>query len=105
MVGKLRYEVNGKSATWNFEPTYSVNPIDGLPEDAWIPFLTEPTSKKLSTRSDFRPLSVDEQQKVLTVGACLQCHSKDSKIMTESLKTGLNPLLLKLSDKCVLPDY
>ncbi|MDN3644511.1 hypothetical protein QWY87_17485 [Lutimonas halocynthiae] len=103
--GKLRYEVNGKSATWNFEPIYSVNPIDGLPEDAWIPFLTEPSSKKLSTRSDFRPLSVAEQQKVLTVGACLQCHSKDSKIMTESLKTGLNPLLLKLSDKCLLPDY
>ena len=103
--GTLRYEMNGKSADWSFDPIYSVNPIDNLPEDAWIPFLTEPTSKKLSTRSDFRPLNVAEQQRILTVGACLQCHSEDSKIMTESLKTGLNPLLLKLSDKCLLPDY
>ena len=97
--------MNGKSVNWNFEPTYSVNPNDNLPEDAWIPFLTEPSADKLSTRSNFRPLNVVEQQNVLTVGACLQCHSKDSKIMTESLKTGLNPLLLKLSDKCLLPDY
>lgn len=103
--GDLSYEINEKQRGWIFDPVYAVNPIDGLPEDAWIPFLAEPHSKKLTTRSDFRPLNIKEQQKILTVGACLQCHAEDSKIMTESLKTGLNPLLLKLSDKCLRPEY
>lgn len=102
--GYLSYEINQKEGSWVFDPIYAANPIDGLPEDAWIPFLTEPSLKKRTTRSDFRPLNLEEQKKILSVGACLQCHSGNSKIMTESLKTGLNPLLLKLSDKCLMSE-
>ena len=103
--GKLAYMIGEKSGTWIFEPEYDINRIDSLPEDAWIPFLQEYTAEKVSTRSDFRPLSVGEQQQILRVGACLQCHKEDSEIMKQSLKNGLNPLLLKISDKCILPEF
>lgn len=103
--GSLTFNIEGKSGTWVFEPEYELNPSDGLPEDAWIPFLKEYHAEKQSTRSDFRPLNIKEQHQILIVGACLQCHNEESKIMSESLKTGLNPLLLKLSDSCVLPDF
>ncbi len=102
--GYLKYQQNEKSGKWIFEPTYALNPIDGLPEDAWIPFLAESDAERHSTRSDFRPLNIEEQEKILKVGACLQCHKGTSKIMTESLKNGLNPLLLRLSEKCLLPE-
>jgi hypothetical protein len=103
--GKLSYVLGPSSGTWLFEPVYALHPLDGLPEDAWIPFLKDFDTEKVSTRSDFRPFNLVEQQQMLRVGACLQCHKEDSKIMNESLKTGLNPLLLKLSDKCLLPKF
>ena len=93
------------SGTWVFEPEYAINPSDGLPEDAWIPFLKESKALKLSTRTDFRPFNLAEQQLILMVGSCLQCHAEDSKIMKESLMTGINPLLLKLTKQCLLPEF
>jgi len=102
--GNLKYQQNETSGKWIFEPAYALNPNDGLPEDAWIPFLAEPDAKRHSTRSDFRPLNIEEQERILKVGACLQCHKETSKIMKESLKNGLNPLLLRLSEKCLLPE-
>lgn len=103
--GVLSYLVGPTSGEWVFEPKYESNPVDGLPEDAWIPFLKDPDSKKITTRSDFRPLSIEEQERILLVGACLQCHPEDSEIMKESLKSGINPLLLKLSERCILPEF
>ncbi len=103
--GSLTYVLNEHNGTWNFEPEYALNSIDNLPEDAWIPFLTPSKAKKLSTRSNFRPLNIEEQQRVLRVGACLHCHKEGSNVIKESLKSGLNPLLLKLSDKCLLPEF
>ena len=103
--GELKYQLNGTTGKWIFEPSYALNVVDGLPEDAWIPFLIKTKADRLSTRTDFRPLNLKEQQNILSVGACLQCHSEGSKIMNESLKTGLKPLLLRLSDKCQLPAY
>jgi len=103
--GSLKYLVQKTSGRWVFEPEYELNSIDGLPEDAWIPFLKKYDAKKRSTRSDFRPFNIKEQSQILLVGACLQCHEEGSKIMNESLKSGLNPLLLKLSDNCILPEF
>ena len=103
--GKLQYKLGATSGTWIFDPEYATNKIDGLPEDAWIPFLKDYQVKMQSTRSDFRPFNIAEQQRILTVGACLQCHDEESKVIEESLIIGLNPLLLKLSDKCLLPDF
>ncbi|MFC2088066.1 hypothetical protein ACFLSX_00560 [Calditrichota bacterium] len=67
--GKLYWEKN----KWNFIPAFSINPIDSLPEDAWIGFLKTST-QNVSTRTNTRPLNKNEQQKILLVGACLTCH-------------------------------
>ncbi len=58
-----------------------------------------------STRTDFRPFSVDEQKQLLLVGACLQCHKEDSKIMKQSLIKGIQPLLKSLDERCVIPNW
>ena len=44
-----------------------------------------PREGMTSTQDDLRPLSIDEQRKVLAVGACLTCHAPDSAVMTASL--------------------
>ncbi|WKK65005.1 hypothetical protein [Lutimonas zeaxanthinifaciens] len=103
--GKLNYTIEGSSGSWSFEPDYAENPYDGYPEDAWIGFLSEPSGKKVSTRTDFRPLNLKEQKSILRVGACLECHKESSEVMSRALKDGINPLLLDLSDNCILPDF
>lgn len=104
--GNLVFTIENGVGSWQFTPEYDKNPNDNLPEDAWIPFL-KPVEKGVvnSTRTDFRPFSVEEQQQLLLVGACLQCHKEDSKVMQQSLIDGINPLLKKISKKCTLPTW
>jgi hypothetical protein len=87
---------------WNFTPEYAQNPNDGLPEDAWVPFLQEPRTKVLSTRTNFKPFTVDQQKRILLVGACLQCHKDDSKLMQQTLYEGLDAVLKNISKQCIL---
>ena len=102
--GTLSFEISEGKGTWQFTPEYENNPNDNLPEDAWIPFLKEVEEGTVnSTRTDFRPFTVKEQQQLLLVGACLQCHKDDSKVMKESLVIGIQPLLKKLEKSCTLP--
>jgi hypothetical protein len=89
------------SGLWSFEPEYQNNMIDQLPEDAWIGFLKERTDLA-STRLDMRPFSIIEQQKILTVGACLTCHDEKSKVMQTSL-SDFEMLIQRRSPKCVMP--
>ena len=104
--GELVYHISNGIGKWTFTPEYEKNPNDGLPEDAWIPFMKEVDKSIVnSTRVDFRAFTVKEQQQLLLVGACLQCHDEDSKIMNESLVDGITPLLKKLNDKCILPTW
>lgn len=104
--GKLVYDIKNGKGKWNFTPEYANNPNDNLPEDAWIPFLTAPKKGVInSTRLDFRPFTVEEQQQLLLVGACLQCHKDDSKVMNQSLVNGIKPLLKKLNKSCILPSW
>ncbi len=104
--GELVYIIENGNGKWNFDPKYASNPNDNLPEDAWIPFLKEAKEGVInSTRLDFRPFTVKEQQQLLLVGACLQCHEDNSKIMQQSLVNGINPLLNKLSKNCILPTW
>jgi len=104
--GVLEYTIKNKQGKWIFTPEYALNANDNLPEDAWVPFLKEIDPKTVnSTRSDFRPFKLKEQQKLLLVGACLQCHKDDSKVMKRSLEIGLNKLLKNIHSSCVLPDY
>ena len=102
-AGKLKYDTSKGYGEWLFTADYDLNPNDKLPEDAWIPFLEKQTAKVFSTRTDFRPFTIKEQKRILLVGACFQCHKEDSNIMKQSLEFGLDPLLLKLSDECILP--
>ncbi|RLD19168.1 MAG: hypothetical protein DRI69_08980 [Bacteroidetes bacterium] len=101
--GQLTYDISAGHGNWVFQPVYEMNPADHLPEDAWIPFLIQSQAKIVSTRTDFRPFTVEEQKQILLVGACLECHGDDSDVMVQSLESGLTPLLLKLSDACILP--
>lgn len=84
--GALRLErVARGAARWVFAPAAPAQPHDGLPADAWIPFLGE-RRDKVSTRDDVRPFSVEEQRRILTVGACLTCHSPQSAVMRRSVR-------------------
>jgi hypothetical protein len=104
--GELMYTIENGIGKWSFTSEYALNPNDNLPEDAWIPFLGE-TEKGVinSTRLDFRPFTIEEQKKLLLVGSCLKCHKDDSKLMQESLIKGVQPLLNRLSEDCVLPAW
>ena len=115
--GELIFEMNNNTGKWKFTPEFAANKYDGLPEDAWIPFLKSPDDSKpalpsgrssddyQSTRSDFRPFTIDEQQRILTVGACLTCHEESSEVMLKSLDEEFSKYVLNISDKCVLPQW
>ena len=104
--GKLVYNIKDNKGTWSFTPEYALNIHDNLPEDAWIPFLKNVDKKIVnSTRQDFRPFTVKEQKELLLVGACLQCHKDDSKVMRQTIEIGLKPMLKKISKDCILPNY
>jgi len=101
--GKLTYEIRGSQGTWVFTARFAANKNDGLPEDAWIPFLSEPDGRH-STRSNTRPFTLQEQQQILLVGACLHCHEDDSNVMISSLEN-FDEVMKRRSGKCVLPEF
>ena len=108
--GELIYEINNGKGHWKFTSKYRENENDGLPEDAWIPFDYSNTDYyddifSHSTRDNFRPFTVIEQKKILTVGACLTCHKEDSKVIKKSLKIDFSEYLQMTSDKCILPEF
>lgn len=103
--GELNYQIEEDKGTWHFTPDYALNSNDDLPEDAWIGFLNGQNQNKINaTRTDFRPLSIEEQQRLLLVGACLQCHSDDSKVMQNSLNEFDNIIHI-ISEQCILPKW
>jgi hypothetical protein len=80
---------------------YQNNPNDNLPEDAWTGFLQN-REGTVSTRTNIFPFTIEQQQSILTVGACLTCHDDDSAVMKNSLNN-FDELVNKKSDKCILP--
>ena len=101
--GELTYEIANGKGSWKFTPTFEKYEQDNLPQDAWIGFLTEP-KKNIGTRENVRPFNLEEQKKILTVGACLTCHKSNSKVMKESL-FNFNKVLNNLSKQCILPKW
>jgi len=99
--GELKYTIKGAKGIWSFESEYGNNIHDGLPEDSWIGFLQTRTGK-VSTRTDVRPFTIDEQKRILIVGACLSCHDEDSRMIKESLVDYKKILAVK-SERCILP--
>jgi hypothetical protein len=101
--GVLEYQIIAGKGYWKFKPRYSNIEQDGLPADAWIGFLKS-RDELASTRENFRPFNIREQQKILTVGACLTCHNEHSAIMKKSLYD-FESILLQLSRSCILPSW
>ncbi|HDJ33194.1 MAG TPA: hypothetical protein ENF21_03740 [Bacteroidetes bacterium] len=99
--GNLEYRVEGNTGRWIFTPKYAPHQNDGLPEDAWTAFPGN-AIPPFSTREWFRPFSREEQQSVLLVGACLECHDEDSGVMNESL-ISFRKVLDERSRSCILP--
>jgi len=101
--GELMYKVENEKGRWLFNATYENAPNDGLPADAWIGFMQNRTGI-VSTRTNVKPFNLLQQQKILTVGACLNCHNEHSSVMTGSL-SNFQELLRQKSPKCILPDW
>jgi len=99
--GELRYERTAAGGRWSFTPASPPLPNDGLPADAWIPFL-QTRGGMVSTRDDVRPFTVEEQRRILRVGACLTCHAPLSRVMRDSVRD-FDALLARRSPRCVLP--
>jgi hypothetical protein len=102
--GELIFKINKAKGKWTFHPEFIESKFDGLPEDAWIEFLSEPKGI-FSTRNDFRPFTIEEQRKILTVGACLTCHDENSRVILQSMDLDFREYLKKISTKCVLPAW
>ena len=97
--GELTFGKNGK---WSFQNEFAIDEHDNLPQDAWLGFLNNNQGK--ATRIGSRPFTIEEQKRILTVGACLTCHDDNSKVMIKSL-SNFDELLKQRSKKCVLPDW
>lgn len=83
VLGYGRGDLKYKKGKWSFKPKYPKE-IDGLPQDAWIGFLTNDTIKK-TTRTNARPFNIAEQKRILKVGSCLTCHKEKSKVVNTIL--------------------
>jgi len=101
--GTLTYHTEGGAGRWTFMPQYARMPQDTLPEDAWTGFL-QSRRGTVSTRSNVRPFTVAEQQRILTVGACLTCHPCPAQVMIRTL-TEWKKVLEERSEQCVVPEW
>ena len=101
--GQLKYEVKGNAGKWIFTPAYPRSPEDGLPMDAWIGFLEEPRAGT-TTRNDARPFNLEEQRKILLVGACLECHNEKQRRIAAVFADFKN-YRAALSPRCRLPNW
>jgi len=102
-AGTLRYERSAAGGRWTFDAASPALTADGLPADAWIPFLGSRTGM-LSTREDVRPFTVDEQRRILRVGACLTCHGAASPVMRNAV-SDFEGVMARRSQRCVLPAW
>lgn len=96
--GKLNFSKAGK---WSFDAMYENSKYDQLPQDSWIGFLQERNDQS-STRKGMRPFNLEEQKKILRVGACLTCHKSTSIVMRLSLVDFENQIK-NMSVNCIQP--
>ncbi|RMH60458.1 MAG: hypothetical protein D6677_13735 [Calditrichaeota bacterium] len=74
-----------KAGFVHFNPAYAERKEDGLPEDAWIAFM-ENIGFARATRTNLRPFTRAEQQRILRVGVCLTCHEGDTSFEKRLLR-------------------
>ena len=82
--GTLTFDEENRALVPRFTPRFPRRAEDGLPQDAWIDVFGA-RGPEATTRPTTRPLSRDEQRRVLAVGACLTCHAPDSQLMQRAL--------------------
>jgi hypothetical protein len=99
--GILVFIIKDGKGKWEFTPRFENDLHDGLPADAWIDFLVT-RSGMVSTRKNVFPFTVEQQKKILTVGACLTCHAEDSEVMLKSLND-FEKLVKRRKSQCFLP--
>lgn len=99
--GELRYRISGDEGRWIFRPAHPLRPEDGLPDDAWIGFL-QPARGVVAARPNLRPFTVDEQKRILEVGACLTCHAADSPVM-RAAPDDFKTVRARHDRRCVFP--
>ncbi len=100
--GRGTLQFDAKSRAWKFTPRFPLRAEDGLPMDAWVGFL-QTRGVDSTTREDTRPFTVEEQKRVLRVGACLGCHAPGAAPMQAGLDD-FAAVLRKRTAKCVAPD-
>ena len=101
--GQLKYVLSGATASWQFTPAYARSREDGLPTDAWIGFLAEP-KPDTTTRTTTRPFNVEEQKRILLVGACLQCHNQTDRRLS-AVFADFAHFPRYVSKRCRVPDW
>lgn len=101
--GALRYVIAKGVGRWSFTPEHARSPQDGLPVDAWTGFL-QTRRGMVSTRDDVRPFTVEEQQRILAVGACLTCHEGASAVMQRAI-TAIRVATAQRSRRCIVPTW
>ncbi len=101
--GKLTYTVKDGVGHWQFMPAFPSRIEDGLPLDAWIGFLHEPAANT-TTRKDARPFTLQEQQRILLVGACLECHNEKERKVA-AVFAAFKDYRKALGPQCRLPDW
>jgi hypothetical protein len=101
--GQLSYAARNGTGNWQFKPAYPALGQDGLPADAWIGFLREPTGGT-TTRKDARPFNLREQQRILLVGVCLQCHNAKEPRLARAFSDFEN-YRAYLSPRCRVPNW
>ena len=100
--GKLTFDLTNHK--WSFDSHYQNNPNDNLPEDSWVGFMDDRLGEKVSTRSNLFPFSVEDQKRILTVGACLTCHDDNSTVAQQSL-INFDSIIGSRSSRCIIPDW
>lgn len=100
--GRLAYDVANGQGTWQFTPALAAE-SDGLPADAWIPFLGG-RSGMVATRRDVVPLDPDQQRRMLVVGSCLQCHAADEPRL-RAVFAAWSGWRERIAPACVVPTW
>jgi hypothetical protein len=84
-----------------FIPDYENYKYDGLPQDAWIGFLSDLSPKKrYSGHDNFLPLNLKLQKSILEVGTCIKCHKNDKELNDIMLSGGFQSLKKNMKNVC-----
>lgn len=101
--GSGKFIIEGKHAgkKIKFIPEYENYKYDGLPQDAWIGFLSElSTKKRYSGHDDFYPLNLKLQKNILEAGTCIKCHKNEKQFIDKMISGAYQNLKKNMKNVC-----